>query len=1047
MADADLTSQLTTDPGKVAVLDPYGNLGTMDKGEADQAIANSGFRLAGQQDIQNYLDSQKYGKGTPSALKATALGAARTATFGLSDLALTKSGAMTPEEIRAYQKYRPGYTALGEFGAIPVALSAPELLGGSAAAGEAATEGAGVLSKLANPVKAVAEAGQATSSAALPITEKLASLAVNPETSPVIHKILAQTGATAVGSAVEGAAYGLGQAISEYALGNPDLTGEKMLANTGLMIGESALLGAGIGGTLGLGIESAKAALPKLFKPEPTSKVAQQVVKSAETPDAAAKQAGYAAQIAQDAQEVRPPSSAGSGIGPAMSIDELSQRVKEAKIQEQLKYMPLEELPSKQLLSDAEAIIGGESQFPVQKFQYESLSNQRARDVYSAFKEGGTVGGQALRDLESLQKREGVRKINESVKAISPQSEITSDPVKAGNKLINAFVDQYEAEKKDLSPMFQRFDDASIAEIDDRVGIINRLEKAVPDSAQYLNMSKNGVLELSPYKPTMSLGKEAYGAIKDLVGAINEKGLTVGELRNVRESMRDRINWLSAPRDASQISSIRKNLMDMIEAKVQELSPDLQVRDAFKRYAINEEQRSIIEKIFGGSISDRASFAKTIKPEDILDRIFSNTVSTNAAKQILGSKFDEALANYLAHNVDKVTDLAKNGFSSNKFASFLRRKAPELGAAMAERQDLFKKINAWTDKMRILPDAPSSNPSGTAKTLSILGLASKLGHFQLGEAYHEVAGYFKEGAEQARLKNVLDHIQAGKPIEDAEHAAEKHMVKTTVLGKIERMKQNIEGAILKSANGIFKASDQYLMPFSGKEASKEAVPERKKKLQDVTAMINQLHNDPSGFVQKLEASTRPLYAVAPNITGGMHMAATRAVSFLASKAPQEQVNSPLSAKPTISDAEVRQFRRYIDAVEDPVSVMKQIGQGTLTKEAIETLHSVYPGLYEEMQTQIMHQLTDKIAKEGPASIPYRVKLGLSLFMQQDLDSSLSQINIAANQSSLAGIQAQNEAKKTAAMTPIKTTAKGLGKVSMAGRMETNLQSIAHRELS
>lgn len=197
-------------------------------------------------------DSEKYGdfKGE---LKAAGLGAVRSASFGLSDEFLVRSGAMTPEALQAYKEQNPTASTLGELGGVVGAVLAPE---------------AGLLGALSAPVKAVARAGGAITEAVLPAAGRIAGAVASAEASPIINKVLSQAAAGGIGSAIEGAAYGLGQSVSEHALGDPDLNAQKVLSN----IGYSALFGGALGGTIKAGeiaipkvVSAAKDSLTKLY--------------------------------------------------------------------------------------------------------------------------------------------------------------------------------------------------------------------------------------------------------------------------------------------------------------------------------------------------------------------------------------------------------------------------------------------------------------------------------------------------------------------------------------------------------------------------------------------------------------------------------------------------------------------------------------------------------------------------------------------------------------------------------------------------------------
>lgn len=162
-------------------------------------------------------DEEKYG-GASGELASAGLGLASGATLGLSDVALTKSGMMSPETLKGYQDTNPNAYLAGEIASFLAPTGVAGVIG---KAGKATYKGVKALSAL----RAAEEAGR-------------------------VGKLLkagADVGAHALGSAVEGALYaGTQQTLNEFALGDPDLNGEKILSN----YGQAFMLGGGFGGVL-----------------------------------------------------------------------------------------------------------------------------------------------------------------------------------------------------------------------------------------------------------------------------------------------------------------------------------------------------------------------------------------------------------------------------------------------------------------------------------------------------------------------------------------------------------------------------------------------------------------------------------------------------------------------------------------------------------------------------------------------------------------------------------------------------------------------------
>ena len=192
------------------VISPDGSSGVVPDDQVPAAI-ESGYRLETAGDVKEAGLKKQYGD---RPLTAGALGAARGLSFGLSDLLLQKTGLAKAESLREFKRQNETASDVGEYGAIlGSAITGTGLVGGL-------TKGAGgVAAKLAG--------GEGAAST------------------------IARTG---ISGGIEGGFYGAGQAVSEAALGDQDLTAEKLVSRAGL----GALTGAGVGvgaATLGEGIK------------------------------------------------------------------------------------------------------------------------------------------------------------------------------------------------------------------------------------------------------------------------------------------------------------------------------------------------------------------------------------------------------------------------------------------------------------------------------------------------------------------------------------------------------------------------------------------------------------------------------------------------------------------------------------------------------------------------------------------------------------------------------------------------------------------------
>lgn len=252
------------------------------------------------------------------------------------------------------------------------------------------------------------------------------------------------------------------------------------------------------------------------------------------------------------------------------------------------------------------------------------------------------------------------------------------------------------------------------------------------------------------------------------------------------------------------------------------------------------------------------------------------------------------------------------------------------------------------------------------------------------------------------------------------------------MAKIEQAINKTTNMISKGASAIFKSgtkSGKNLSGYIGSRISSEDHEEREEK-------INKFMNDQDHALNVLNDSTEGVYLVAPNTATSLRSAAIRASSFLQSKLPQA-TTGPLEKKVPPSQAELAKFERYYQTVENPISVLHDIKSAKISNEQIETLSAVYPELYDEMKSQVFEKMIDHANIVGKGTISYQTKIGLSQFLGQPIDQSLSPQSILSNQQIF--IASMNDQKTQ--QPPLKPRAKGLDKLDRAGRVSNDYSAM------
>jgi len=205
---------------------------------------------------------------------------------------------------------------------------------------------------------------------------------------------------------------------------------------------------------------------------------------------------------------------------------------------------------------------------------------------------------------------------------------------------------------------------------------------------------------------------------------------------------------------------------------------------------------------------------------------------------------------------------------------------------------------------------------------------------------------------------------------------------------------------------------------------------------NVSNGVTGLANNLDRLAQETSGQTNSLQPHAPGTSDAIHGVAARGVQLLASKLPAPGSRRPLDPPYRPSPAELAVFNRYQALAEHPTLILQHVANGTLTQDQLNTVQAVYPKLLAEMRAQVTSQLAKEMAKG--TRIPYRTRLSLSHFLGTDLDSTTTQVHLAANRAAFQRSPAPPGGGGG------KPTAKGLGSLNQASRLDTPQQASTRR---
>jgi hypothetical protein len=775
---------------------------------------------------------------------------------------------------------------------------------------------------------------------------------------------------TALGSAVEGSILGGGNVISDAALGDPNLNAQKILSDVGM--------GAALGGGLGV-LSKAIGAVPAMLRGE------------------------------KGIPEI-PVIDVPSGKKPT-SLEEMQAAVDHAK-----KYGNLSDLnalPQKSEALDANSRIGQLQQFPLTDMQLSSLDSQDARNEFKTLLDVPGKNGEILRNYQGAQKKELLSMLDNTIdKEVSPGYDPTTNALEAGERASQAFTQQIQKVRSELGPAFEAIKSTPLNQTEHLPGLMDYLTN--PETSQYANPKLAAMFDTSgddvafkPYSTSMGVDQATYRAVKQAIEAVQEKPDNFEQLFDIRKGLSQHVDITKLGDASKEISAAKASMMDYIQDTVQKESPDLAVRDTFKNWAINEQNAQLIERKFGAEIGSNnwRSQAKG-GDEGIIKKIFRDSDSTAAAKAILPAQdFTNMLADHLSILRNEATD--SGVFSSNKFNSALKRNQYALGEAFSDNAPTYQKIKDALTLTRLFADDKPINPSGTAKTLIQSLLNGGIDPFK------HISNLVEYG--KGKSEEIMQARQINAKLAGTADSAKK-------LNSVQGILKRIDVKLTNGAKAIFGPGGKGAAIGTGTYLTD-------KMFDKISKDFHGYYSNPETLMNDMADNSHGLFDAAPNITQGIHTAMAQAVSFLNSKLPQPIGQMPLSPDFTATKSQKTQFSKYYQAVNEPLSALDQVKNGSLSNETMEALQVVHPQLFNEMKQKVGEHMNLNKVKE----FPYARKLSLSKFLGQPLDTNMVPGTIQSNQ---AAFNAPRLSQQSTPQQGRKSSLGGLKQLNFSSRVNT-----------
>lgn len=623
-----------------------------------------------------------------------------------------------------------------------------------------------------------------------------------------------------------------------------------------------------------------------------------------------------------------------------------------------------------------------------------------AKEFFATLAESGTGKGQAIREtmkefreikapdaiLESLGKN------RESIDAIRNMSD-----AEMGTKAKDILHSQLKKQFEPLSEEFEKF--KNIAKDVE----LNAADKAAMNQRFAEIAEKEGML--------VDPGAEGRKYI-DRAVKIVENSKNLEDLRKASSSVLGDTYNAKLFRLGGQMKNVFRDTEEKIigESVAQTGNPDLftnfqKVRAEWSK--ANDLLDSLNDRLHLGRYKNVPDFlhklADYAKPEQLLNRLSPKNDATTL--QFLKENFPDIAnivkENYLSDALWKASKSAKGDAPINVNALYkaIEEWSPEL-KEFALPPGSLEKIDAVKGLLEALPER--MNPSGTGRALDTMGskaltglgaLAGFMsGHGFLGTLLHTAEGVVGGHIGQKVAREIPDAIRmsllkflgSDQPINAGAFKVMTDFIAATIRG---------ESKLNKAVEGAFKVGTVGVPSLM----TEKAVSERERRKLKETVDHVSVNPESLMNVGGETAHYLPDEAVAATTTSA------RVTQYLASLKPSTAPQGILDSKQVPSKAAEARFNNALDIALNPLLVLGKLKNGNITINDIKDLNAMYPNIYAKMRDKMFNQIIELKTKEK--EIPYQLRMNLSMFLGQPLDSTMTPQAVMAAQSIMFGANA------------------------------------------
>lgn len=477
------------------------------------------------------------------------------------------------------------------------------------------------------------------------------------------------------------------------------------------------------------------------------------------------------------------------------------------------------------------------------------------------------------------------------------------------------------------------------------------------------------------------------------------------------------------------VSSGRITKGGMFDLTPQELAAS---RTEYK--ALRDQLDTLNDRLHVGRFAGPKGFLNNLRemaPEDVLRRlsprgdaglipdVFSKFPKTGAQVQEyqLNKLLREAAARAPeGHPINPGVFFKKLAGESPEMRNFLLPDAAQQ-QKLAGVEQLLEKLNShpynWSNTARTAQSLFQHVP-GTAMGLIAGAMA---GHVGLGALIGSLAGEIGHQVPAAAKLAFLRFLGSEGAANAGAFKASSDFIQAAQRGS---------SKITRAVKGLFTDSPE----ISGLAGAAGASSMK------LSKVIDHLSSNPDHLLKT--GGAIPYYMPEQGTAIGQH--AANAVSMLQQAKPQKDRQNPLDPSPPVSKVAQAKYDRLLNMAKSPLSILNEVKKGHISAEDVTNFQNMYPSMHKIISDKMMQEIVNHSAKGK--IVPYQTRLGMSMFMGQPLDSTMTQQAIMSAQPQQPQQQQPPQAPNRA---PAASKLKGMGK--MAQSYETPGQAAESRRAS